>query len=135
MMDLAVIDASAVVALLVEEQAVGRLQLLVGDADVIAPHHLDLEVLSALRRHEAIGALDRAAAADAVAALDAAPIDRVATRHLTTTIWELRHNLTPYDASYVALAHHEGCPLISHDGRLARAPGVDVPVLRLGGGH
>jgi predicted nucleic acid-binding protein len=46
-------------------------------------------------------------------------------------MWELRHNLTGYDATYVALAEALGCPLLTADGRLALAPTVRCPITRV----
>jgi predicted nucleic acid-binding protein len=43
-------------------------------------------------------------------------------------VWELRDNLTPYDAAYVAVAETLGCPLLTADGRLGRAPGLSCAV-------
>lgn len=45
-----------------------------------------------------------------------------------TRIWQLRGNLTPYDAVYVALAETLECPLVTVDQRLANAPGITCPV-------
>ena len=53
---------------------------------------------------------------------------RYAVHALLDRVWELRDNLSAYDASYVALAELLGCSLLTADGRLGRAPGVRCPV-------
>jgi predicted nucleic acid-binding protein len=59
------------------------------------------------------------------------------TRHGTVSmldrVWELRHNLTAYDAAYVALAETLQCPLVTGDARICRAPGLRCPVTVLPG--
>ena len=127
----AVVDASVVVAVLAHRHVVDRLRVVVGDGELRAPDLVDLEVLSALRRMVARGELAPDDGAASVAALVDLPVDRVPCRTLAPRIWELRASLTAYDAAYVALAERDGLPLLSHDGRLARAPGVDVPVLAI----
>lgn len=127
----AVVDASVVVAVLARRDALDRLRTLVGEGELLAPDVVDLEVLQALRRMVHRGELPEVEGATSVAALVELPIDRVPCRDLAPRIWELRSNLTAYDASYVALAEREGLPLLSHDGCLGRAPGVEVPVLTI----
>jgi predicted nucleic acid-binding protein len=51
-------------------------------------------------------------------------VARYPTVSLLHRVWELRQNLSAYDAGYVALAEHLGCPLLTADSRLGRAPGV-----------
>ena len=53
---------------------------------------------------------------------------RYAVHSRLDRVWELRDNLSAYDASYVALAELLGCALITADGRLGRAPGVRCPI-------
>ncbi len=59
------------------------------------------------------------------------PIVRFPTAPLMIRAYELRSNVTPYDATYVALAEGLACPLVSADRRLAKAPGIrcDVDIL------
>jgi predicted nucleic acid-binding protein len=92
---------------------------------------LDLEVASVLRKQHATGALDDRRVALALDDLQAMPIRRAPHRHLLRRCWELRDNLTVYDAAYVALAELLQIVLLTADQRLARAPGplCDVETL------
>lgn len=82
-----------------------------------------LEVISALRRHAALGALSEQRAREALSDLESAPLVRYPASPLTQRIWELRENHTPYDAAYVALAEALDMPLLTTDHRLARSGG------------
>ena len=97
-----------------------------------APELVDLEVISVWRRQLRAGAVDARRAALALADLAALPLRRAAHRPLLARCWELRDNLTCYDASYVALAEALDVTLVTGDGRLARAPGprCRIEVLR-----
>jgi predicted nucleic acid-binding protein len=110
-----------------------RARLVRGSA-LHAPHLVDLEVLSVLRRQTGAGLLDERRAGFALQDLVELPLTRYPHIPFARRVWELRGNLTPYDAAYVALAETLGCPLVTADGRLARAPGTrcDVEVLRAG---
>lgn len=125
-----VFDASALVGALVATNADGRwCEERLAEDDLAAPSLLAFEVANILRRFEARGDLDPSAARLALATLRdlpmvEAPFDAVAGR-----VWELRANLTVYDASYVALAEGLDCRLVTLDGRLARAPGFRCEVL------
>lgn len=91
--------------------------------DLAAPALIDLEVLSVLRRQLDAGALDARRASLAVADLSDLPLERTPHWPLISRIWELRSNLTPYDAAYVALAELLDVELLTADARLATAPG------------
>ena len=88
-----------------------------------APELVDLEVISVWRRQVRAGAVDARRAALALADLAALPLRRAAHRPLLARCWELRDNLTVYDASYVALAEALDVTLLTGDGRLSRAAG------------
>ena len=88
-----------------------------------APELVDLEVTLVLRRQVQGGEVDIRRAALALADLAALPLRRAPHRPLLARCWELRDNLTIYDASYVALAEALDITLLTGDGRLARAPG------------
>jgi predicted nucleic acid-binding protein len=119
-----VVDTSAVIGALVgrppDRRLLDRLSL---DGDLCAPHLLDVELLHALRRLVIGGQLSEDRAADArddFADLTVARYDHVA---LADRTWELRHNLTAYDATFVALAELLDVPLVTCDARLANATG------------
>jgi predicted nucleic acid-binding protein len=113
-----VLDASAMV-----EALVGRapdedlLDALSGDVD--APHLLDVEVLSVLRGLVRGGKLDTATADQAGLDHFAFTITRHETAPLADRIWQLRHQFTSYDASYLALAEALDAPLYTCDSKLA----------------
>ncbi len=88
-----------------------------------APHLLGIEVAQVLRRLEAAGELSSARAAQALGDLQALDVDRYDHELLLPRIWNLRKNLTAYDAAYVALAELLDAPLLTFDRRLAGAPG------------
>ena len=88
-----------------------------------APDLVDLEVLSVLRGQLRGGALDRRRAEFALADLAALPLERAPHRPLLARCWELRDDLTAYDAAYVALAEAHDTTLLTSDARLASAPG------------
>jgi predicted nucleic acid-binding protein len=124
-----VIDASAVIDLLVQNPLAARIDRAVGDRQLIAPDILNAEVLQGLRGLERGGALTEAQASKAMLQLTEGHIARVPTRALVQGIWSLRHNLSAYDACYVALARALACPLLSTDGPLARAPNLGVELV------
>ncbi len=92
---------------------------------------MKVEVLSVVRRHRLAGMIDAGRADDAVARLSALDVELYSSVALLAAAWDLRDNLTAYDACYVALADALGCPLLTADARIARAPGIrcDIEVL------
>jgi predicted nucleic acid-binding protein len=116
-----VIDAGALGDLLLGDTRVADT---VAGQDLHAPHLIDVEVLSALRRLVAAGTVQPARAAQAVTDLLDLPIERYAHASVASRIWELRDNFSAYDAAYVALAEAlsaDGATLLTADLRLARA--------------
>lgn len=89
-----------------------------------APELLDLEVASVLRRQNRAGLLDERRSMLALADLAALPLQRAPHIPLLGRCWELRANLTIYDAAYVALAEALDCTLLTGDRRLVRAIGT-----------
>ena len=88
-----------------------------------APHLLDLEVAQVLRRYCASGEMDAERGREALRDLADIPISRYPHDVFLPRIWELRPNMTAYDAAYVALAETLPAPLLTRDTRLASAPG------------
>lgn len=116
-----VLDASAALSALLNA---GPARESLASEQVHAPHLIDSEVASGLRRHVATG---RIAAEHGWVALDAwrrLGLTRYATQGLLERVWELRSNLSAYDAGYVALAESLGCALVTADARISRAPGL-----------
>ncbi|MGH3781484.1 MAG: type II toxin-antitoxin system VapC family toxin [Pseudonocardiaceae bacterium] len=125
-MSLAVIDASVLAAFYAADdprrEAVAQ-GLAAGHA-LFAPAHLDAEVVSALRGMARNNPVLQAAVPGALRHLTAFPIRRMPLAPLLDRMWELRDNVTPYDAAYVALAERLDGPLVTCDGKLAAASGV-----------
>lgn len=97
-----------------------------------APEIIDLEYASALRKLVLRGALDAAEAGSYVAEWSANVLIRCNHTMLLSRIWELRNNITPYDAAYVALAEVLGIPLMTADQRLAKAASDYCGVIAVG---
>ena len=103
-----------------------------GDAVFQAPSIFDAEVLSALCGLVRSQKFDDATATELVADLMVLPVDRWHMSPLLPRMWELRENLIPYDAAYVALAELTGAVLVTGDERMTAAPGTrcDVQVIK-----
>lgn len=128
-----VVDASVVVTALADDGADGAAaRVRLRGERLVAPQLIDLEVTSAWRRLVAAGGLDEHRAALALADLRSLRVDRVPHLPLVERCWELRENLTIYDAAYVALAEIMGIVLLTADARLAAAPGTRCEVELLG---
>lgn len=120
-----VVDASAVIEVLLNTPAGVRVAgRLFADGETLhAPHLLDLEVAQVLRRYALSAELDAARSAQALEDLAALPLSRYPHDVLLPRIWELRHNVTAYDAAYVALAEALAAPLVTRDAALAASRG------------
>jgi predicted nucleic acid-binding protein len=122
-----VVDTSAVVAALLSDN--DRLRHRLGDSgDLHAPHLVDVELLHSLRRLLQTGTISSERAADLRTDFATLALVRYPHEPLGDRIWELRDNLTAFDAAFVALAEALGAPLITCDARLANAPGHDADV-------
>lgn len=121
----AVCDASAVVAALLDSGPDGQWA---ADAlhvvDLAAPNLIDYEVSNIIRRHELAGLVSTEQALQAHADLLDLPIEYWPYEVLASRVWELRTNLSSYDASYVAVAERIGAPLVTLDRRISRAPNL-----------
>ncbi|MFC0531167.1 type II toxin-antitoxin system VapC family toxin [Phytohabitans kaempferiae] len=117
-------DASVLVVALVDDGDAGQAirERLLG-AELAAPELVDLEVLSVLRKLVRSTHLSAERAALAIVDLTDLPIERMPHMGLVRRIWQLADNVTPYDASYVALAELLSATLLTSDARLAHAPG------------
>jgi predicted nucleic acid-binding protein len=93
-----------------------------------APELVVLEVAGALRNRLMRGEVSTTDAREALDRLQRLPIVRHPLMPLLDRVWELRANLTPYDAAYVALAEHVKVPLLTADAGIARAPGIRCKV-------
>jgi predicted nucleic acid-binding protein len=125
-----VVDASVLAPALVYHTPVAeQARIRLGDQEALfAPEIIDLEVAAVWRGALRAGRLDDERAQQALVDLAALRLIRSPHAPLMGRIWELRHNVTPYDASYVALAEDLGATLMTADGRLARAPALRCEV-------
>lgn len=125
-----VVDASAVIAALVDADAEGQwAERLIAGSTLVAPQLMVVEALNILRRLEQAGELTELEAASSQRDLHELPIDLLPVRPFEARIWQLRTNLTCYDAWYVAVAEALELPLATLDRRLARAPGPTCRIL------
>lgn len=119
-----VVDTSAVLSILVGRPEVpGLADRVRSDGDLHAPHLLDVEFQHALWRLARTGAIGDDRASDARTDFVDLAVARYPHVPLADRMWELRHNMTAYDAAFVVLAEILAVPLITCDARLARAPG------------
>jgi predicted nucleic acid-binding protein len=127
-----VLDASVAVTALTEPGTPAADLLVEDDAVFLVPSIFDAEVLSALRGLVRGLKFDQAAAADLIVDLMVLPVDRWHMSSLLPRMWELRDNLTPYDAAYVALAELTGAVLVTGDERITAAPGTrcDIHIIK-----
>lgn len=116
-----VVDASAILEVLLNTRDGARVaeRLFTPDETLHAPHLLDLEVAQVLRRYALAGELASARGLEALEDLADLPLTRYPHDLLLPRIWELRGNLTAYDAAYVALAEVLAAPLVTRDAALA----------------
>lgn len=129
-----VLDASAAIELLLGGQR-GRLVeawLAEHEGALHAPSLIDVESAQAFRRLAASGVVSGARGRAAIEMLQELPIQRHGAAALLPRIWELRSNLTAYDAAYVALGEALGSPVLTFDARMAEAPGLRTEVVRPG---
>jgi predicted nucleic acid-binding protein len=120
-----VLDASAAIDWLLQTSAGPGIEKRIYSRNetLHAPHLLDLEVTQVLRRLALQGVVSVVRAEEAVRDLLDLRITRYPHQVLLPRIWQLRHNLSAYDAAYIVLAEKLRAPLITRDGRLASAPG------------
>lgn len=120
------VDASAVVLGLLND---GDARANLSEEAIVCPHLVDSEVAHALRSQVLRGEVEADAATRAIEVWARLGIERVGVSGLLGRIWELRANLSAYDATYVAVAEALEVSLLTADGRLARAPGPRCTVV------
>lgn len=120
-----VVDASAAVSALLNDGAAR--QALAAD-QLHVPHLVDSEVANGLRRLVAKGRIEASAGWAALDTWQRLGLIRYAVHPFLERVWELRDNLSAYDAGYVALAESLNCALMTADARLSQAPGIRCPV-------
>jgi predicted nucleic acid-binding protein len=124
----AVVDASVVLDLLVAHPRAASARAALEGIDGVAPELLDAEVLNVVTRYVRRGEMSEERARQALELLIEADIERFPIAPLVLDAWTLRHNLSTYDAFYVALARSLGCPLVTCDRALAGAPGLGITI-------
>jgi predicted nucleic acid-binding protein len=120
-----VVDASAAVLGLLND---GDARRSLSDEPLACPHLADAELVDALRAQVLRGGVAAADAERAVRAWARLGMYRVPVVGMLERIWELRENLSAYDATYVVVAEALDTPLLTADARLARAPGPTCPI-------
>ena len=115
-----VVDASAAVLGLLDD---GDARRRLATERLAAPHLVDAEVLHTVGRQVRRGVIEAADAARAVRSWQRLGVQRFPVVAMLDRVWELRHNVTAYDATYVALAEELDCSLLTADARLANASG------------
>ena len=126
-----VLDASALVELILDTPAGALIAGRIADPaeGLHTPHLADLEVVQALRRYIREGEISPRAGAAALDDLRDLDLQRHAHEPLLERVWDLRDNLTAYDAVYVALAEVLDAVLLTCDAPLSRAPGLSRRVV------
>jgi predicted nucleic acid-binding protein len=122
--ELAIVDASAMVDLLVGSPLAVAVQNRLRGHELHVPAHFDAEVISALGRLQRAGELSVRQVTTRLRRVAAAPLQRHLLGALLSGAWKLRHNLRVVDALYVELANRLDAPVITTDGRLAAASPV-----------
>jgi predicted nucleic acid-binding protein len=122
---LIVVDASVLANVIGDDAGDGRrARQEFRDAEAVAaPDLVDVETVAVLRKRWLSGTITDQRFADAVADLEDLEFDRYPTLQFMARAYELRANVTAYDAAYVGLAEELGCELLTADAHLARAAG------------
>ena len=125
-----VVDASALLEVLLRTPAAEAVEdrLFAPGQTLHAPHLLDVEAAQVIRRYAAGGDIDDERGRMALTDLADFPLQRYPHDFLLPRIWDLRNNLTAYDAAYVALAEAMDAPLLTRDRRLATAAGHNARI-------
>lgn len=126
MAERAVVDASAVVDLILGRPASSAIAERLEVSEVHTPAHMDVEVLSAIGRMHRAGEVSDSEAANSLRRLSQSPAHRHALADLLEPAWGLRQSMRLTDAVYVALADRIGAALVTTDAKLARAAGAEL---------
>lgn len=119
-----VVDASVLANVVGDDGTDGdRAREVIAGQELSVPDLVDVEVVSVLRRRWLAKTMTARRFAAAVSDLGALPADRYPVLPFMPRAYELRANVSAYDATYVALAEQLGCALVTADRRLASAPG------------
>lgn len=122
-------DSAAVVDALTAVAGTDELRTHLATEDLHAPGLIDVEVVSALRGLTLRGHLSATRAEDLLTDFDDLPMQRWPSADaLRRRAFQLRDNVSAYDAAYVALAEALDCPLVTRDGRLARSRGHSAQI-------
>lgn len=124
-----VIDASALVELLLQTEQGALVERAIGDAELFAPDVINPEVMQSLRGLERGGKLTSERALQAFTRFAESRISRIPTGALMQQAWSMRANVSAYDACYVALARELKCELLTTDKPLTDAPNLGVPLI------
>jgi predicted nucleic acid-binding protein len=127
-----VLDTSAIVEFLVGSDPVAdQVRTITAGEDLAVPHAVDLECASTLRGLVHGRKLPPDEAQRALQLLGRMKLRRYGHLPLLERIWQLRHNMWPYDAAYVALAEALGAELVTLDAKLEKVPGIMCTVRNL----
>ena len=128
-----VLDASVVIDLVLGTSAAEAVLERLKDhrQELIAPYIVDVEVLQALRRQVRLGKVPEDRASVALSNLQMLRFTRMPHEPLIARIWELRHNMTAYDAAYVALAETMHAELLTRDRKFSGAAGHTAKIVFL----
>ncbi len=124
-----VVDASAALSAILNA---GSARKALGVDQLHVPHLIDSEVTGGLRRRVVAALMSSSAGWSALDTWRRLGMTRYPVYSMLDRVWELRDNLSAYDASCVALAELLDCSLLTADNRLARAPGVRCPITVVG---
>jgi predicted nucleic acid-binding protein len=125
-----VLDASAAIEWLLQTPVGARVdqRIFSRSTSLHAPHLLDLEIAQVLRRYVRDKVITATRGQEALEDLGGLPLNRYPHDFLIPRVWQLRSNLTVYDAVYVALSEALDAPLLTCDGGIASAPGHHATV-------
>ena len=126
-----VLDASAAVAVLLNLGTGAtriRERMRREEDGLHVPHLFEIEVLNALRHHALRHGISEGRGLELLEDLTTMSVSRYAHTAMLPRIWELRANVSAYDAAYIALAETLEAPLVTRDVRLARTPGIRAEV-------